>query len=547
MAQPDSVMDEKERRLRYLYQMAEAAGDTEVMDQIRAKMFNVVRDRQVRSEVSKPRAALIGAANSVIDLGEGAAMLYGNLGLDENSNIGDAAAQHRQARQQRMEPLESARPKAFGAGEMAPSMAIPGGGASTLIPRLGGAALAAGGEEYVRSGGNTSQAIEAALYGAAGNEAGRLAARATFGGPLSEDEITDLKIRPNPTETVGKANVRRAEEQGIILTPAAKSNNPWLAQIEASQSRNPMMSGPYLKIQAKNQASYNRIARKSLGLPPTSEPIDEFTIDELHIDLGQKFERLVGGNESFYVSPEFFDQMQDLRERARKGITRDPKAIEKIDNVIEKVANLDNGKLRPITVSDYQQTSSDLARLARKTDDPEMERVLYGIREALDYSFEKAYPSTGKTKELREVRDKWRRLREIEESKSLDGGNFRPTVMYNYIRNKHGRVNPNAGPIENLATSAHTFRDRIPNSGTPTGASIQDFMQAPLGSKALMLGGNSISNAYLQSGGFLAPGPRIFGKSTNPAATFWLPTTADILAPRTGRVVGMDQAEEGPF
>jgi hypothetical protein len=210
--------------------------------------------------------------------------------------------------------------------------------------------------------------------------------------------------------------------------------------------------------------------------------------------------------------------------------------VNRIERLIEKA------ELHYMSVKEYQQLSSDLARLARNTDDPAMERAMYKMRDALDFEFQKAFPD--ESVELKEARKHWRNLRDLEQSKALDGGDFRPVVMYNYLRNRYGRVVPEAeggGEFNDIATTAKTFRNKTPNSGTPTAQALSDFAGASPMGKAFLLGGNAASRAYMS--------PLMnwmFRETSLPTAggRVSLASMADMLARRSGRSYGAGLAEE---
>jgi hypothetical protein len=494
--------EEKINRLREMHQLAEAAGDTEVQERIRNALYKLVRNKQVREETSPGKAFLVGAANKVISVAEGAGMLYDRFGLGgPDSRVGDVARENRAAREERMEPLREARPFSYGAGNIAPSLAIPGGGATRIAPRLAGAAAAAGGEEYVESGGDPTRAAVAAGAGVLGNEVARLGGRLAFGPPSN----------PNTLTSAHREQLNKAKELGYRHTPATIAQDPRLHQFEAAASRDPFMSGPFIeKVDQPNQEVANRMAREAIGLEGSDKITDDI-LQERHATLGSEFERVVGKNQSFPITDSYYQALDQIEGKLSEGVRLDSSsASTALDRLRAK------GEQQYMTVADYQQTVSDLASLARSTTDPATERVLYAARDALDYEFDKTF---GDLPGLVEARAKWRNLRDMERSKAISSGDFRPTVFYNYRRRGGKHVKPGT-PLNDLAITANYGRNPVPNSGTPTGQAVQT-VAGPLGVARLLAG-------PMVSGGYLAQG-------NAPMAHYPLPNISDILMPKMGR------------
>lgn len=509
--------DPEALRMREAYQLAMAKGDVAealaIRQALAERIPGIAARAQTREEFGPARTAAIGAVDRIQRMQEGAQTLMGNPEL---------AQEQARYRQQMTGPVQEARPGAFGVGEMAPDMIVPGGGGKRLLTRALGAGAAAGGTEYLATGGDLQGASMSALGGAIGNEAGRLAQRAVFGAPVRGVDRIDVAGAPSRDER--GAMLSTARSMGIETTPAGRTGDVNRAQIEAGLSRDPFTSKPFVEMDERNQRRYNNIARRSIGLDGTDLITDE-VLENRHNVLGAEFERIVGGSNTFVPSNDIWATLDDIETQAGKGFTAKSQAWKLLNKLRKKVG--ERGKYRlPITVSDYQQMSSDLARMARGTQDPNLERSLYAMRDALDYEFEKAFPSEG---ELGRVREQWRNLKNIEKSRALSSGNFRPQVMYNYLRGRHGRVIP-GDELNNAAIVGHTLRSPIPNSGTPTGMAMQSYANAGPITRAIMMGGNAISDAYLATGGNLVGGML---PNVRP-----LPEITDILMPRVGREYG---------
>lgn len=134
------------------------------------------------------QTALIGAGRTFDRIGKGAQqMYYGAMGNDKALQDLKAAAQSDDAA---YKPLQELRPWATGIGESLPSLAIPGGGASTLLGNAGRMALAGalpGALEYGTAGERFGRAALGAAAGAAVPAAGAvLKTGKAFLEPLTE-------------------------------------------------------------------------------------------------------------------------------------------------------------------------------------------------------------------------------------------------------------------------------------------------------------------------------------------------------------------------
>lgn len=498
--------EEKIQRLREIYQLAEANGDQRAMDRARTGLYDILRKQEIRKNIGPGEAVAAGVANKAASLVEGGVMALGKAGAaasGEPSPSVEWAEEERQKRQEAVAPLAEARPFAYGAGEIMPSMAIPGGAAPGFFKRAAGAAAAAGGERFVESGGDVDEALIAGGLGAAGNELGRLMSRAVVGRPTPQSARTPAH----------KAELERAERLGYEFTPATTVGDPHLEQVEAALGRDPLTSGPFIEIGQKNQNKANEIARRSVGLEGADKLTDD-VLDERHATLGASFEKIVGGDKSFPITDDYYTGLEAVRDSVQEGLTSAPKKVKRVIDKLEE-----RGKNQFMTVKEYQQLASDLAGLARSSKDPALTRALYKARDALDYEFEKEF---GNLPGLREARQHWRALKDMERAKAISGGDFRPAVFYNYLRRGGKSVKP--GPeINELAMAGHYGRNSVANSGTPTGASLQSVL-SPSGITRAVLG-NTVSRGYLKTN---QPG-------SGPMAFYPLPEVSEMLLSRGGR------------
>jgi hypothetical protein len=500
--------DAQINRLKELYSLAVANGDKDTADFI----VNAIADRipiakkeaVARAENPPAKLFLRGVGDRLQDWTSGAKMIAGKV-TDHPSWVQEAQAS-RDARQPEETVLRSVSPL-YDVGRMAPGMLIPGGGAASFGARAIEAGLTSGLENVLESGGDVKNAGMAAVGGALGNEVGRGISRFVFG-PAGKEAQAFTSHERGP---VHLHQVKQAQDQGIILTPGQRTDNPVLKMYEAGMQRDPFMAGPFSRIEGKNQGEFNRIARAQLGLSG-GDKIDDHTLQQLHEELGREFDNIVGSNGHFPVSTDLYHALDHVQAQYDVGLVRGPELGRILDNVRSKA------DAQYMTVHDYQQTASDLAKMARNSNDPGFERAMYQIRDALDSEFDKSY---GNVPQLQDVRGKWRALRDIERSRALDQGNFRPSVFYNYVRGREGRVTPQGGPLNTAAITGNYFKSSVPNSGTPTGQAIQAAQNAGLRQQITRFLGPTISELYLGMGGRMN-----------------IPTATGIYEPKVGTAMG---------
>lgn len=496
--EPDWKNDERILAIRQRY---ESEGATpEVVAALREEVPRARLRAMMSDEYGPVMSAMVAAGSEMKRMQEGVTMLFADL-MDDDELL-RRTERSRAIREKTMQPLEEARPISTTIGEILPSFAVPGGAAGGLARRALTSGLAGGGYEYAASGGDLGRAAIAAPASAVGNEAGRLLGRYFLGqGARAANDLGPNRgASPEHTRMVGEA-----QEVGLGLTPAQQTGNPVLAQYESSMKRSPYMSGPFFRAMEGNQELANRTAREAMGLQG-DDLITDAVLRARHQDLGAEFERLVGGDETFPISTDFADRIDAIRQEYGRGLTRRPQTR----RMLENMRQLSDDQY--ISVQDYQQIASDLASTARSTarKDAPGGRALYAAREALDDEFDATF---GDLPDLQRNRRFWRRLRQIEESRAIDsGGQFRPGVFARYLkRPSQGRgVVWDQEPIGRLSEIALHFQDAIPDSGTPTGMSVPDFLDAPLWRKVIMGGGGGISGAYLQAP-HLATGPGTLG------------------------------------
>lgn len=488
------------------------------------------------SEYGPVDAAMIAAGSEFNNILEGGKMIAGDL--FNKPDWRSQAEADREERKRLMAPLEAASPISTAIGSMLPTVAIPGGAGSTILGRAVGSGLSSFGEAAIKSGGDiNSDVAMSTVGGVLGNEVGARAGRYIFGSNIGErgPGLISRALggnNPAPRDLVPVAvspehqnMVDMAFRQGISLTPSQKLHSPQLAQVEASLGRSPFFSGPILNVAEQNTATANTIAREAMGVGGHG-PITDDVFDQAHEVVGNEISGILGNKAAFPISSDYFNMVDNVANNLGRGITRGRKMERFTENM------RDIGMRQYVTVGEYQTIASDLAELARQNKNPEAKRAFYGLRNALDFEFERAY---GQLPELRDARNRWRHIKGLELSGAVNGGEFNPSKYYTYLKNQgSGRVTGNSD-IAELAKADRYFKaGAVPNSGTPTAQAVTDFANAGLFGKAARMAGGSLTDTYMKYP--LA----IMG----PGATNWAPhavtSAADVLAPRLGREIGQN-------
>lgn len=528
-------------------QGAMAANDREAADAIYAQLKSTSGATNVPAadplgDVARDtdpfEAAMVAAGSQFANLGEGARMIAGDvMGKPEWRQGAEA---ERTERERIMAPLEKESPIATGIGSALPTMAVPGGAGRTILGRALGSGLVSGGEAAIESGGSlNSDVVMSTLGGVVGNEAGARAGKWLFGSNRAEQRpgLTSRALGgdnppPAPPEVTMPSGhsdmVAQAMKNGLALTPAQKYHNPQLAQVEASLARNPFFSGPFMELAAGNVDRANVVARGAIGIGGAG-PVTDDVIDEARTVVGKKISDVLGNKAAFPITTDYFDAVDNVAKEYGQGVTRG----KKIDKILGNMREIGNRQF--MTVDEYQKSASDLAELARGNKNPEAKRALRGLRSALDFEFEKAY---GELPELQEARQQWAHIRGLELSGAVSGGEFNPSKYYTYLKRQNAGKAPKGSDIADLSRVSRYFTaGAVPNSGTPTGQAVIDFMNAgPVGMGIRMAGG-AASNAYMAM-------PRAI---VGPGASNMMPhaarSAADILVPRIGRAAGSNGSE----
>ncbi|MCU0810603.1 MAG: hypothetical protein MUE59_06135 [Thiobacillaceae bacterium] len=480
-------------------------------------------------------AMLVAAGGRAAQLGSGVSRLWSKLLGDDEAVAATRAAD--QERQRMLGPLEEAHPIATTAGTMLPDMAVPGGAAGGLLRRAATAALSGLGTEFAAAGGDMGLGDAAAI-------AGLSAAGSLAGSGLSRIGTGRADIRagagPVPPEHVGM--VQRADALGYRTTPGEREMNRTLQKLEAGWERNPYMGRAFDALREGNQDLANGIARRAIGIQTPGMITDE-VLEASHKRIGTAL-RDAAGTAPVALGDDFVDALADIELRHAKVFadTDGERIRTMVNKALDRAAS---GK--PLDVDEYLLQTSELARLQRSSrEHPDVARAASELRDALDQAFDASAP--GQLPAVREAKAQWRALKELEAPGVLKGGNLSAATLHNKLERLQGGRVRGERPLDEVARLGHHFASTVPNSGTPTGLAMQNFLQAgPLG-KAQMLLGEGLGKLYLSPlGRGLVQSPGLFGYPV-PGLGWKLPggalDAAGLLMQRGGREYGSEEATQ---
>lgn len=226
----------------------------------------------------------------------------------------------------------------------------------------------------------------------------------------------------------------------------------------------------------QQQKDYTRAALKRVG--EDADVASPEVLDRAHKRIGGEFDRIAAGNQIIpdaQLASDVTAAVDNYTNLTGAG-TRAP--------VIENIANQIRARSAagPIFGKWYQSTTSRLARLARKTADPELKAGLLELREALDSAFERSLTAAGKGDDvaaLRVARTQYRNLLAIDDAMaSSTEAAARGAVTPERLSQASVRQGTKAhvtgkGDFSDLARAGNAVLKSLPQSGTAPRAAVR--------------------------------------------------------------------------
>jgi hypothetical protein len=502
-----------------------------------ADLLNPVDYQAQLAERTGPlEAAMVAAGGEAQRLSTGAQRLAGKLTGDQA--MVDQTRAVDAERQAALNPLNAAHPIATAVGEMLPGMAVPGGAAGGLARRGLTAAAAGLGYEGLASGGDLGLGDAAAIAGlsAAGSAAGDVLGRGLAGRP-------GIRAGRTPIPAEHTAMVGAADALGYRTTPGERQLNTTLQKLEAGWERNPYMGRAFDALREGNKELATNIARRALGITTPGKITDE-VLEASHERIGKAL-RGAAGDAELELDDEVLDRLANVAADIKKTIaSTNGDEIEKlVDKFLGRMAQSPT-----MSVDEYLKQVSDLATKGRQAyavqGKSDVSQAAYALREILDDAFDRV---GGDTPALREARGQWRALKELEAPGVLRQGDLSAPTLYNKLKRLQGGRVRGDRELDEVARIGHHFASTVPNSGTPTGMAMQNYMGASLPTKAAMLAGGGLGAGYLSPLGRAAMGPGLLGyplEALNLAPVEGLLNASPTLLQRAGRQYGMEEQQQ---
>lgn len=285
--------------------------------------------------------------------------------------------------------------------------------------------------------------------------------------------------------------VKIADEQGITLTPAQRSDSTVGRALEAAFAQLPFTSGRQRAVFDQQRKELNRQIMKTAGV--NADDASPETLAKAFDDIGVEFERLIAKS-NITVDSKFFDDVEKVAEAYARRLPTDVKAPFQsyIDDILTmKAAFKDvskpsgnklpakpgesagpSGKIK-IDGKAYQTIASDLRTAARRTKNPDLNNALRGIANSVDDLLGRNVPEK-LMKDWRNVRNRYRNLTIIDDAKRAGTAQDRATgdIPLAAITNAVRKADPRGfargrGEINRLRRVGDLISaSRVPDSGT---------------------------------------------------------------------------------
>ena len=396
--------------------------------------------------------------NLLLGVGGGLADVY----YGAKQLLGQATPEELEKHRQKMEAIRSTTAGAIGdvGGKVAaaiPAAFIPG--ANTLT----GAALTGGALGALQPVHEGDSRADNAILGAAGGALGNLA-----GSGISR------LIKPF-SGSVNSAGMEAAKRLGIAdsLTPSQRTGNLSLQQVESVLERTPGSAGRFADIKATHQTALNRAAAKSIG--ESADDLSEGVIARASARIGQQFNDL-SAKSNVVLSKEFPKLINKLEStNAVLGPFRNPQ----VDDLIGKSRQL--AQMGNIPGQVYQTIRSELTSSADdafRAGNSSAGKAMKEVRDALDNAA-KSGLSKADQQAWDDVRRQYANLSTLLKGKTIKSGDVdqnlinNAMIKYNNKLYKSGAINT---PLNDIGKYAETFKNMVPNSGTPERTHMQNML-----------------------------------------------------------------------
>jgi hypothetical protein len=343
---------------------------------------------------------------------------------------------------------------------------------------------------------------------------------AMLGGEIGEggeeSELSQVERAAKQPELRGrKRAIKGGESIGMRATPGEKLDSGPLRQFEARLASHPATSGPFFRLNERNQGVLNRASARELG---EQEPVlDEVTLGRAADRLSNVFEQAHDPNAHLPVDPKETNQFLDDLDEKYGGLLSNDKKVsdnELVKRLRTEIAPSEGKDLVPAggPKAEYKVSAQKLGRLSSKLGkrafkemstsggDRDLGQALYDVKEHVDNLLERNMTPEGK-QAFSTGRAQYRRLMQFL---------------------KRGVVNPSTGDVSGRSLANELSRSdrsgftfgkndsdlykaaRFSQATKPIGDSGTATRSADLKEMLMSLPGGMASSAYLNA-------PRVLG------------------------------------
>lgn len=420
-------------------------------------------------------AALIGAGRTLDRLAEGAkqaglgiAGIFSEALPDNMKGKAQAGLAEKLIAQQKMQesnakaydPLQRAHPVATAIGESAPLLPLPLGGS---LPTAAAIGAMPGMLEYGSAGERAQRAIAGGLGSGIGYGVGKVIGAIASPG---------MKVASPETERLAEV----AKKEGVPLDAAQVTGNPVLQNAKAVLSRIPFTASAQQAKQAAQQEAFNAALLKRIGSSGKAGTPDVMA-DAYNGIVGKMND--AANSVAITMDDAAVTKLADVEAKVLRRLPTDQKAV--IKSYIDDLSNV-IGQQGAIPGEVYNQTRSELGRIAANTNNSSLREGAKGLQRVLDDAFDRQAPkeAVAAMKEARAQYSKYLTLESAMKKARTTDGNFSAKQVYAQAQQDiPGFVRGGGGDFNDLVRAGRQFLpDPIPNSGTPQQLMYQQLLTA---------------------------------------------------------------------
>lgn len=348
-------------------------------------------------------------------------------------------------------------------GAMAPALAAP----VATIPGAIALGAAQGAAQPVESG--QSRGLNAAIGGVGGG----------IGQGVARGIGALMRGPKNVLTPAEQALSREAEKAGVALTPAQKTGNKFLKNVDAVLEQLPATAGKAADRQAFQAQQFTRAVTNTFG--SSADDIGEGTMKGAKQRIGDTYQRIFAGEKIDAAS--FAPRLGLVKAEAVRALPEDKARVvaNKIDDIFNKV---DEGAIDGLQ---YQKWRSSL-----NSSDGDTKHYLKLARAAVDDAASVSL-SPGKMEEFLKANIQYKNLKTVQPlaEKSVSGF-ASPGLLLERVR----AANPDmafsgAGDLGRLAKVGKAFvKEQVPNSGTAQRMMAQTLLTGGVGGGTLAFTGD---------------------------------------------------------